>query len=79
MKKLILSILAIAAMTSCTKSSDEEIDPNAPVGRLCPQCQQLFSSPHIHTKSTADKKSTDKFLVMEYAKLLQETFFQLLA
>ena len=31
MKKLILSILAIAAMTSCTKSSDEEIDPNAPV------------------------------------------------
>ena len=42
------------------------------VSRLCPQCQQLFSSPHIHTKSTADKKSTDKFLVMEYAKLLQE-------
>lgn len=31
MKKLILSILVIAAMTSCTKSSDEEIDPNAPV------------------------------------------------
>lgn len=31
MKKLILSVLAIAAMTSCTKSSDEEIDPNAPV------------------------------------------------
>ena len=45
------------------------------VSRLCPQCQQLFSSPHIHTKSTADKKSTDKFLVMEYPKLLQETFF----
>jgi LacI family transcriptional regulator len=30
---------------------------------------------HIHTKSTADKKSTDKFLVMKYPKLLQETFF----
>ena len=45
---------------------------NILVSRLCSQCQQLFSSPHIHTKSTADKKSTDKFLVMEYAKLLQE-------
>ena len=32
----------------------------------------LSSVRHIHTKSTADKKSTDKFLVMEYAKLLQE-------
>lgn len=31
MKKIILSLLAIAAMTSCTKSSEEEIDPNAPV------------------------------------------------
>ena len=48
---------------------------NILVSRLCSQCQQLFSSPHIHTKSTADKKSTDKFLVMEYPKLLQETFF----
>ena len=31
MKKFILSILAIAAMTSCTKSSVEDLDPNAPV------------------------------------------------
>ena len=31
MKKLILSVLAIAAMTSCTKSSVEDLDPNAPV------------------------------------------------
>lgn len=31
MKKIILSLLAIAAMTGCTKSSEEEIDPNAPV------------------------------------------------
>ena len=48
---------------------------NILVSRLCSQCQQLFSSLHIHTKSTADKKSTDKFLVMKYPKLLQETFF----
>ena len=45
---------------------------NILVSCLCSQCQQLFSSPHIYAKSTADKKSTDKFLVMEYAKLLQE-------
>ena len=48
---------------------------NILVSCLCFQCQQLFSGPHIHTKSTADKKSADKFLGMEYPKLLQETFF----
>lgn len=31
MKKMILSLLAIAAMTSCTTTSEDEIDPNAPV------------------------------------------------
>lgn len=31
MKKFILSILAIAAMTSCTKTSEDDVDPNAPV------------------------------------------------
>lgn len=31
MKKMIFSLLAIAAMTSCTTTSEDEIDPNAPV------------------------------------------------
>ena len=31
MKKFILSILAIAAMASCTKTSEDDVDPNAPV------------------------------------------------
>ena len=31
MKKFILSIFAIAAMTSCTKTSEDDVDPNAPV------------------------------------------------
>ena len=31
MKKFILSILAIAAMASCTKTSEDDVDPNVPV------------------------------------------------
>lgn len=65
MKKLILSLLAIAAMTSCTKSSEEEVDPNAPVeiklsaGVLEAQARSAIETNAITGISILRKDGTD--------------------
>ena len=66
MKKIILSLLAIAAMTSCTKSSEEEIDPNAPVeieltaGLLEAQSRAAIESNTVSGVSILRKDGTDE-------------------